>query len=232
MKLTVSQKTLVNNRSIVSVTFSLLISLCLLSTLLVDTAFAQPQTNKIAIIFRELHVFNAHGDCANWILWASVYYGSAPRGEYDRSITQNIAEGCFHSGGNYPLRFPTTAIVDEYPPNEWRGLWLHGYNKGWFGWDRLAERIECCLRIPSVVEYRTAVATQPPYDMFRGNVDYIVDYSVSYQYINCRNPIWFLILDSAINGLCRLPPGQYYQYPGDMTWTRGVAPPLDLEGSP
>jgi hypothetical protein len=226
MKLTIDHMKLLDKKKVFCLTFSILASFCLFSTLFIDTALAQLEMKKFAIIFRELHVINSHGDCANWILWANVYY-------HGRGIPQIIADGCFHSGGNYPLRFPVTAIVDQFPYDvntglEWRGLSLYGVNQGWFGDDRLAERHECCLRIPNVVEYRTAEVYQPAPPFVPAT---IVDYSVTYQIINCQHPVWLLFLEGGRGGtLCSQPPGQYYQYPRTLGWWRGIAPSQDLEG--
>jgi hypothetical protein len=218
MKLTISQLTVLNKKTIVRVTFSLVISLCLLSTLFVNTSHAQPQTNKVAIIFWQLTVINSHtwSGCANWNVYAQVFY-SEPFAS--RQIIQKILDDCVDEDNTYHM-WPTTAIVEEWPPNEWRKLVLYGYNEGWFSdFYVLAESVELLLIPPTFVSnfYVQGNAWK--------NQPWNWDYTVNVQVNNCRHPDWI-----RIGGLCSLPPGQYYVFPGQMAWNSGWPPDPDLEG--
>jgi hypothetical protein len=218
MNLTISQLTILNKRTIVSVTFSLLLSLCLLSTLFIDTALAQPQTNKIAIIAWQLTVRNSHAaiGCANWDVYAQLFYSDPFT---SRNIIQKILDDCVDEDNTYHME-PTTAIVEEYPPNEWRRLIFYGYNEDWVGDKVLAESVELLLPPPTYVAYYTVEGNA--WNGEPWNWDYTV-YPV--QVNNCRHPDWI-----RIGGLCSLPPGQYYTFPGQQFWTSGFPPDPDLEG--
>jgi hypothetical protein len=223
MKLTIRRMTSLSKRTVVSITFSLLVSLCLLGTLFSNTTLAQPQTNKIAVIFRELHVFESHTamGCANWNVGAGVYW-SEPFSY--RSIGQTILDDCVNQDNTYQLSVPTTAIVEEYPSNQWRGLYISATNEVWVGYDYLGESNVLLPPPPSFVEYYT-VEAKHFHDTFIGPI-LVTDYSVNFQLNNCRNPYF---ADKPWE-LCNLPPGQYYLFPDQSGWASGYPPDPDLEG--
>jgi hypothetical protein len=220
MKLTISHMILLNKRTIVSVTFSLLVSLCLLSTLFIGTTFAQPETNKIAIIYDQLHVYNsgAAWGCANWNVYAQVYYPHPSIYQLETTILDR----CVDEGITYDL-VPATAIVEEYPPNEWRALRFWGYNEGWLEHSYFADINPLHPNPPYLFEtyYAESGRTLP----ILGELFYIPDYYVRYHIQNCRHPVL-----AAMNyGICSFAPGAYYTYPGlQVGWTPGVPPDPDL----
>jgi hypothetical protein len=223
MKHTIRRMTSLSKKTIVSIIFSLLVSLYLITSFS-NTTFAQPQTNKIAVAFWDrLHVFESHTamGCANWDVDAGVYW----HGPFSqRHIGTRILDHCVHEDNSYPLSVPFTAIVEEYPPDQWRGFYITAYNENWWGNEILAGYSVLLPPPPSLVEYHI-VKPQHFHDTFIGPV-LVPDYSVAFQIANCRHPYW---ADKPWDP-CNFPPGQYYRFPDQGEWASGYPPDPDLEG--
>jgi hypothetical protein len=202
---------LLDKKSILEIGLSIFL-LLLLITLSLHITHAQPGTNKNAIIFWGVHIYNSHDiwGCGDWNLWASV--GNAP--EWPPLTV--ILDYCVDTDNTYGV-IPLVAIVTEYPTNQRPTIWLYGYEEDWLFNDYLLFTVFEPFnppggRMPLIL----------PSGTIKGVSYHIPDYWTGFDMIDCHSSLGQYLQ------ICQLPPGPYYKWADQDFWIYGVPPDPDI----
>jgi hypothetical protein len=200
-----------DKKYILEISLSIFLVLFLV-TLSLHTTYAQPSTNKNAIVFWGVHIYDSHDfwGCGDWNLYA----------ELNRPFTWTVVlDYCVDQDNTYGV-IPRVAIVTEYTSDQKPKLWLFGTEEdGWLG-----------LEFLHVTNFQIS---NPPFGYFTfiipsGFIDGArydsTDYWTGFDLIDCHSSVGQSLQ------ICNLPPGRYYKWADEEFWTYGVPPDPDLGG--
>lgn len=201
-----------DKKYILKISLSIFLLLFLVS-LSLHTTYAQPSTNKNAIIFLAVHIYESHDTwgCGDWNLYAQARYPD------DSTFWTVVLDYCVDQDNTYGL-VPLVALVLEYQPDQKPFIWLYGEEEDWLFDDQLF--------------YTVFEPFNPPFSPFLFSLDSATIYGFYYDYppdywtglymIDCHSSA------GQYQPICNLPPGPYYKWPDQDFWIYGVPPDPDI----